>query len=154
MCCINVFICNASPQLYVSGSMRIHRANKRITVHARRQFYNRPRYDFVRVSGSAGEMWAARVLGICRVYMGLQDRVVKAGWKPLMVVQWLARDEDANIHGMQAFRHLAGADVINPKAVDGLLKLIELPSNDPDPLLLAIPYGKSSVVNDGIECIV
>jgi len=144
-------------QVYVSGRIQIRRAGKRVVVHARRRFFKSHRYDFVRISGAAGEMWAARLMGLIRVYLDYEPpRVTKSGWIPLVIVQWLQRTEDA-LPGMPTFKYLQRSCAISPEAIEARLKVVEMPRKTADetsPLLVAIPYGKSALFNEDVDNIV
>ena len=122
------------------------------TLHARRVYFGRPRYDFVHVRNDNGDVhnpWLARVLAIFKVEVPAGQRhIVAAGFLPLVIVQWLERDVDV-IPGTPSYRYLPTPQAVEVEAIIRPVKLLESPTfaADGSHKLCALLYGKSSIHN-------
>ena len=152
--CLGCTVCSfvGSRQVLSWPSMRIKRGGEWHTVHARRMFHGRPRYDFVHVRGHNAEApapWLARLLALVTVEIPEQDNehVERPGHIALALIQWLHRGpDDELVPGIREFHYLPEPQAIEVDAIMRPVWLVENPVRDAvddTHHLCALPYGKS-----------
>ena len=139
-------------QVYVWPCVRITRDGVVHTLHARRKYYTRFRYDFVHVHGGddAVNPWLARVLAIIKVEIpGDQQHVDAAGFLPLAIIQWLDRDPVDLVPGTPTYKYLPTPQAIELPAIVRPVKLLDSPcvAADGTRRVCAVPEGKTAAFN-------
>ena len=138
--------------MLVLACVRITRGGVVYTLHARRKYYGRHRYDFVHVRSEddAPGPWLARVLAIIKVEVpGGQKHIAVAGFLSLAIVQWLDRDPTDLVPGTPTYKYLPTPQAIEVESIVRPVLLLDSPcaAADGTRRVCALPYGKSAASN-------
>ena len=137
-------------------SMRIKRGETWHTLHARRKFHGRSRYDLVHVHGEndqAPAPWLARLLALVTVKLPEQENehVRRPGHVALALIQWLHHEPgDELVPGIREFHYQPHPQAVEIASIVRPIWLVENPVRDADDgtyHLCALPYGKSCARN-------
>lgn len=136
-------------QILCYPTMAVTRDGHKFSIHARRKYFARWRYDIVRVMGSTDfqSPWLARVQALFRV-VGM-DAAGDAPWEPLALIQWFDRDEDDVLPGMKTYALLPTVQVVHLDCIQRRVKMLRCPRvfEDGRPRYVAVPFGKTAVFN-------
>ena len=138
--------------MYVWPCVGIRRDGVLHKLHARRNYFDRHRYDFVHVRGSDDEAnpWLARLLAIVKVkVLEGQQHIDAAGYLPLAIIQWLDRDPVDLVPGTATYWYLPNPQAIEMEAIVRPVKLLDSPcaAADGRRRVCALPYGKTAASN-------
>ena len=119
-------------------------------VHARRDYYGCPRFDFVQVrNDEAGDEppWIACVMAFLRVWVPEHHLVEEAGYVNVALVQWMERVADA-VDGMPTYEFMQAVDAIYTESIMHHINLLLQPDDRPNPVprMAAMPWGKSAAL--------
>ena len=137
-------------------AMQIKRGKEWHTLHARRKFHGRARYDLVHVRGQSAEApapWLARLLALVTVELPEQENehVERPGHIALALIQWLHRGpDDELVPGIREYHYLPEPQAVEIASIVRPIWLVENPVRDADDgtfHLCALPYGKSCARN-------
>ncbi len=139
----------SSDRIYHRDFVSLTRQGSTIRLHARREFYGRPRYDFVRVGNDREETWIGQVL----LFFDVQA-VGTAEIRQMALVHWLTEEADSLVLGGWTFHYHGTVDVIALSTILNRVRLAEVPGGDLDSgrrCFIVLPYGRANrqVIQDG-----